>query len=185
MDVVVDSRVAMSQQCALVAKKANGTLGRIKKSMASRVREVILSLYSVLVRPHMEFCVQFWAPWFKKDRDLLEGVQQRATGMMNGLKHLLYDEKLRDLGLFSLGKRQLGEDLINNVYRYVKGGGRQMDEARLFLIACSDRTRSNGLGLERRKEHEEVLLFGKGDQTVELVAQRGGRVSFYGGGCVA
>lgn len=60
-----------------------------------------------------------------------------------------------------------------------------MDEARLFLVACSDRTRSNGLGLERRKEHEEVLLFGKGDQTVELVAQRGGRVSFYGGACVA
>ena len=67
----------------------------MRRSVASRAREVLLPFSSALVRPHLQCCVQCWAPQFKKDEELLERAQQRAMRMLRGLEHLSYAKRLR------------------------------------------------------------------------------------------
>jgi len=121
----VDGKLDMSQQCALAAQKANCILGYIKRSKASRLREVILCLCSALVRPHLEYCVQMWNPQYREDIDLLVCIQRRATKMIQDIEHLSYKEdRLRDLRLFSLEKRRLRGDLVA-AFQYLKEAARR------------------------------------------------------------
>lgn len=106
---MVDSKLTVSQQCALEANRANCTMGCIMPSTDSWLREGIVLLCAV--RPHLEHCLQFWAPQYK-GRKVLESIQMKATKMVISLEGKMCEERLRSLGLFSPEQSRLRGGLM-------------------------------------------------------------------------
>ena len=100
LDVVISSDLKPSKQCPEVMKTANKLIGFVGRSFEFRAEEIILNLYNALVKPHLEYCVQCWSPYYKKDRQKLEGVQGRVTKLIPRLRNKPYEERLSELNLF-------------------------------------------------------------------------------------
>ena len=84
----------------------------IKRSFSYLSQDITIQLYTSLVMPHLEYCVQVWRPHLRKDIDNIEKVQWRITKMVFGLEKLSDEERLKKLNLTTLETRRLREDLI-------------------------------------------------------------------------
>ena len=116
--VIIHNSLKPSLQCAKAAKKANSVLGQMSRSVQYRDKYVWLRLYKRYVRPHLEFSVQAWSPWYKRDIELLEKVQRRALNMVCGLHGRTYEGKLKEVGLTTLAERRLRGDMIQ-VWKWI------------------------------------------------------------------
>lgn len=120
LGVTLNKTFTPSAQCAAAACKARKVLFLLKGAIKSRAPEVWIPLYCAYVRPHLEYCVQAWSPYLKKDIAVLENVQRMATRWVHHMKGIPYTERLKHLGLFSLERRRLRGDLIE-VYKITNG----------------------------------------------------------------
>uniref|UniRef100_A0A803KBH9 Reverse transcriptase domain-containing protein n=1 Tax=Xenopus tropicalis TaxID=8364 RepID=A0A803KBH9_XENTR len=164
LGVLVDNKLGCSKQCQAAAARANKDLSCIKRGIDSREEGVILPLYRALVRPHLEYAVQFWSPVLKRDITELERVQRRATKLVKGMESLSYEERLAKLGLFTLEKRRLRGDMIT-MYKYIRGSYNNLSNV-LFTSRSFQRTRGHPLRLEEGRFHLNIR---KGFFTVRAV----------------
>ena len=129
------SSLKPSQQCKKAARTAQTVLSQLARAFHFRDRRVFLRLYIQYVRPHLEYAVPAWAPWYETDKECLEKVQRRAVRMISGLKATSYEEKLKELGISTLEERRKYLDMLQT-YKVMTGKD-NVDRATWFDMASS------------------------------------------------
>ena len=120
LGVTMNANMKVSEQCRIAASKANQVLGMIRRNITYKDKSLIVPLYKAIVRPHLEYCIQAWSPYLRKDIDMLEKIQRRATKLIPGLRDLRYEERLKECGLTTLETRRLRGDQIE-VFKILNG----------------------------------------------------------------
>ena len=159
LGVTVSNDLKPSQQCSEVVKKANEIIGFVGRSFEHKSKEVILTLYNLLVQPHLEYCVQARSPYYKKDINKLERVQRRVTKMIPSLREKSYKECLKELNLFPLTQCRLRGDLIQ-VFKIMKTID-NMGCDKYFTVDRLNYTRGHGYKRVRKhvNSHEAMNFF--------------------------
>jgi ribonuclease P/MRP protein subunit RPP40 len=128
----------------------------IKRSFCYLSSDVVLKLYKSLVRPHLEYCVQAWRPYLKKDIELLEGVQRRATKLIKSLKDETYENRFKKLHLTSMETRRLRGDLLE-MFKMFKGMD-NLDVHKFFQFTNAP-TRGHSLKLVKHSCNLDIRKF--------------------------
>ena len=110
LGVTFSADMKVSEQCGIAASKGNQILGLIRRTIMYKEKQLIVPLCKAIVRPHLEYCIQAWRPFSKKDIDKLERIQRRATKMIPELRDLSYESRLLQCDLTTLETRRLRGD---------------------------------------------------------------------------
>ena len=107
LGVSMNANMKVSEQCRIAASKGNQVIGMIRRNITYKEKSLIVPMYKPIVRPHLEYCIHAWSLYLRKDIDMLEQIQRRATKLMPGLRDLRYEERLKECGLTTLETRRL------------------------------------------------------------------------------
>ena len=164
LGVIIDVELKFHQHTASVSKKANQILGLIKRSFYTRDEMTILTLYTSMVRPHLEYGNVIWGPHYQRDITMVESVQRRATKLITSLRNKPYHERLQLLKLPTLLYRRKRGNMIQ-MFKIVKGFVR-VDTKKLFKTTQDSRTRGHQYKIY--KEHA-VRLARKNNFTQKII----------------
>ena len=145
LGVTISADMKVSEQCGIAASKGNQILGLIRRNITYKGKKLIIPLYKAIVRPHLEYCIQAWRPYRKKDIDTLERIQRRATKMIPELRDLRYEERLKECGLTTLETRRLRGDQIE-VFK-ILNGYENIDRNMFSSLKKDSRTRGHEVKL--------------------------------------
>ena len=145
LGVTISADMKVSEQCGIAASKGNQILGLIRRNITYKGKKLFIPLYKAIVRPHLEYCIQAWRPYRKKDIDTLERIQRRATKMIPELRDLSYEERLKECGLTTLETRRLRGDQIE-VFK-ILNGYENIDRNMFFSLKKDSRTRGHEVKL--------------------------------------
>ena len=154
LGVIVDNNFKCSEQCRIAASAANRILGLIRRTIECKSKDTVVRLYKALVRPRLEYCIQAWCPYLKKDIAILERVQKRATKMISGLRKVKYSDRLEQCNLMPLDKRRTRGDLIQT-FKVLKGIDK-VDYNKFFRLNTVSRTRGLSLKLNKSRSRLEI-----------------------------
>jgi hypothetical protein len=161
LGVYFDNTWKAGANCFKAAKKGNKILGMIKRTFECRSKSVIVNLYKSLVRPHLEYCIQAWRPHYKKDIDVLEKVQRRATRMIEGCGEMDYEKRLKYARLTTLETRRERADMLE-VYKILNGleGLKEKD----FFIRDNGRGRGYDFKLFKKRVRLDIAKYSFGNR---------------------
>ena len=161
--VVVDGEVSSWKS---VLSGVPQVLGMIRRNITYKEKSLIVSLYKAIVRPHLEYCIQAWSPYLRKDIDMLDKIQRRATKLIPGLRDLRYEERLKECGLTILETRRLRGDQIK-VFK-ILNGYENIDSNIFFEIKESKITRGHNFTLVKKQSRLDVRKFSFSQRTINV-----------------
>ena len=150
----------------LISQKECVSLDWPCRNLTYKEKSLIVPMYKAIVRPHLEYCIQAWSPYLRKDIDMLEKIQRRATKLIPGLRDLRYEERLKECGLTTLEKRRVRGDQIE-VFK-ILNGYENIDSNIFFEIKESKITRGHNFTLVKKQSRLDVRKFSFSQRTINV-----------------